>query len=157
MPIDYLAGIDRLDGVKNPDISLNGEWHFQLPAREGFWKEQAEPVGRKTMPVPGDVFREGHLIKEDEPFAYKRKVVIPKDSAGHQIRLRFEGAYEYARVWVNGIYITDHQGGWTPWECDITASVIPGEEAWLAVELTDLSKDIAFNGKRQRAIGYTQY
>ena len=157
MPIDYLAGIDRLDGVKNPDISLNGEWHFQLPAREGFWKEQAEPVGRKTMPVPGDVFREGHLIKEDEPFAYKRKVVIPKDSAGHQIRLRFEGAYEYARVWVNGIYITDHQGGWTPWECDITASVIPGEEAWLAVELTDLSKEIAFNGKRQRAIGYTQY
>ena len=153
MPIGNAAGLDHLDGVLSPDISLDGIWHFQLPAPKDFWKEQAAPAGWKTMPVPGDVFREGHLIKEDQPFAYKRKVMIPKDYAGHQVRLRFEGAHEYARVWVNGTFITDHQGGWTPWECDITAAVIPGEEAWIAVELTDLKRDIAFNGKRLRSIG----
>lgn len=145
--------LDKLEGVQRPDISLDGTWHFQLPAPDEFWKELAEPTGWKTMPVPGDVFREGHLIKMDQPFAYKRKVMIPKDYAGSQIRLRFEGAHEYARVWVNGKFITDHQGGWTPWACDITSVVTPGEEAWIAVELTDLSKDIAFNGKRLRAIG----
>ncbi len=143
----------NLDGVKNPDVSLDGTWHFQLPAPEGFWKELGEPTGWKTMPVPGDVFREGHKIQYDEPFAYKRKVLIPEDFSGQQIRLRFEGAHEYARVWVNGTYITDHQGGWTPWECDITDVVTPGKEAWIAVELTDLEKDIAFNGKRLRPIG----
>ncbi len=151
--VGHAATLDHLDGVQKPDISLNGTWHFQLPAPKGFWKEQAAPEGWKTMPVPGDVFREGHLIEYDQPFAYKRRVLIPEDYEGSQIRLRFEGAHEYARVWVNGTYITDHQGGWTPWECDITSAVTPGEGAWIAVELTDLLKDIAFNGKRLRAIG----
>ena len=145
--------LDKLEGVANADVSLDGTWHFQLPAPAEFWKEQDEPTGWKTMPVPGDVFREGHAIKEDLPFAYKKKISIPADFAGQQIRLRFEGAHDYTRVWVNGQFIRDHQGGWTPWECDITSVVKPGEDAWIALELTDKSKDIAFNGKRLRPIG----
>jgi beta-galactosidase/beta-glucuronidase len=145
--------LDKLDGVEVADVSLDGTWHFQIPAPKDFWKELAEPTGWKTMPVPGDVFREGHLIKEDEPFAYKRKIAIPSDFAGQKIRLRFEGAHEFTRVWVNGKFIAEHQGGWTPWECDITPAVTPGQDAWIALEITDLKKDIAFNGKRLRAIG----
>ena len=145
--------LEKLDGVGDADVSLDGTWHFQIPAPEGFWKELAEPTGWKTMPVPGDVFREGHPIKENIPMAYMRKVTIPADFAGQKIRLRFEGAHEFTKVWVNGKFITEHQGGWTPWECDITSVVTPGQEAWIALEITDLSKDIAFNGKRLRAIG----
>ena len=145
--------LEKLDGVGDADVSLDGTWHFQIPAPEGFWKELAEPKGWKTMPVPGDVFREGHPIKENMPMAYMRKVTIPADFAGQKIRLRFEGAHEFTKVWVNGKFITEHQGGWTPWECDITSVVTPGQEAWIALEITDLSKDIAFNGKRLRAIG----
>jgi hypothetical protein len=145
--------LGKLDGVANADVSLDGTWHFQIPAPKEFWKETTEPTGWKTMPVPGDVFREGHPIKEDEPVAYMRKVAIPADFAGQKIRLRFEGAHEFTRVWVNGKFITEHQGGWTPWECDITSAVTPGQDAWIALELTDLKKEIAFNGKRLRAIG----
>lgn len=145
--------LDKLSGVGDADVSLDGTWHFQIPAPEGFWTELAEPTGWKTMPVPGDVFREGHPIKEDEPMAYKRKVAIPVDFAGQKIRLRFEGAHEFTRVWVNGKFVAEHQGGWTPWECDITSVVKPGQDAWIALEITDLKKDIAFNGKRVRAIG----
>jgi len=151
--LSHASPLDQLDGVENADVSLNGSWHFQLPAPEQFWQEQAEPTDWKTMPVPGDVFREGHAIKEDLPFAYKKKISIPADFAGQQIRLRFEGAHDYTRVWVNGQFIRDHQGGWTPWECDITSVVKPGQDAWIALELTDKSKDIAFNGKRLRPIG----
>ena len=145
--------LGKLDGVANADVSLDGTWHFQIPAPKDFWKETTEPTGWKTMPVPGDVFREGHPIKEDEPVAYMRQVAIPADFAGQKIRLRFEGAHEFTRVWVNGKFITEHQGGWTPWECDITSAVTPGQDAWIALEITDLKKDIAFNGKRLRAIG----
>lgn len=147
------APLEKLDGVGDADVSLDGTWHFQIPAPEGFWKELAEPKGWKTMPVPGDVFREGHPIKENIPMAYMRKAAIPADFAGKKIRLRFEGAHEFTKVWVNGKFITGHQGGWTPWECDITSAVVPGQDAWIALEITDLSKDIAFNGKRLRAIG----
>ena len=145
--------LEKLDEVREADVSLDGTWHFQIPAPEGFWKELSEPSGWKTMPVPGDVFREGHPIKEDEPVAYKRQVAIPADFEGQKIRLRFEAAHEFTRVWVNGKFIAEHQGGWTPWECDITSAVTPGRDAWVALEITDLKKDIAFNGKRLRAIG----
>jgi len=147
------SSLDQLDGVKHPDVSLDGTWHFQLPAPNDFWKEEGALTGWKTMPVPGDVFREGHAIQEDQPFAYKKRISIPADFAGKQVRLRFEGAHDYTRVWVNGQFIREHQGGWTPWECDITSVVKPGQEAWIALEMTDLSKDISFNGKRLRPIG----
>ncbi len=149
----HASPLDSLEGVSNADVSLDGSWHFQLPAPEGEWQNPGEPEGWKTMPVPGDVFREGHRIVEDQPFAYKRKIEVPADFAGQRIRLRFEGAHDFTRVWVNGTHVRDHQGGWTPWECDITELVTPGEEAWVALEITDKSREIAFNGKRLRPIG----
>ena len=152
LPI-HAAKLDGLEGVANADVSLDGEWHFVLPAPEGDWHQPGEPEGWKTMPVPGDVFREGHAIKEDIPFAYKKKITVPADFAGQQIRLRFEAAHDYARVWVNGQFVRDHEGGWTPWECDITELVKAGEEAWIALEITDKSREISFNGKRLRPIG----
>ena len=113
--MSHASPLDTLEGVQHPDVSLEGTWHFQLPAPEDFWKEQGAPTGWTPMPVPGDVFREGHAIKEDLPFAYKKKISIPADFSGKQIRLRFEGAHDFTRVWVNGQFIRDHQGGWTPW------------------------------------------
>lgn len=52
------SSLDQLDGVKTPDVSLDGTWHFQLPAPNDFWKEEGALTGWKTMPVPGDVFRD---------------------------------------------------------------------------------------------------
>ena len=142
-----------LSGVSNANISLVGTWAFTLEPPKEFWLNDVDPGNWDEMPVPGDVFAQGFLIQHDKPFAYKHKIRVPADFAGQRILLHFGAAHNLAKVWVNGKYVATHQGGFTPWECDITDCVQPGQSAWVAIEVTDLAREISFNGKAQRAIG----
>jgi hypothetical protein len=65
--------LDKLDGVREADVSLDGTWHFQIPAPEGFWKELAEPTGWKTMPVPCQMVA-GFLAEKLDPCHARREV-----------------------------------------------------------------------------------
>ena len=61
----------------------------------------------------------------------------PADFAGQRILLRFDGVTGLARLWVNGQYVREHYGGFTTWYADITDHVTPGQEADLALGVTD--------------------
>jgi len=69
---------------------------------------------------------QGFEIRHDVGYPYKTEIDIPEDFAGRRVRLRFDGVYSYARVWVNGRFVRDHHGGFTTWECDITDFVSRG-------------------------------
>ncbi|MEN8226280.1 MAG: glycoside hydrolase family 2 TIM barrel-domain containing protein, partial [Bacteroidota bacterium] len=59
-----------------------------------------------------------------------------------------------ARVWINGNYVTDHSGGFTRWDCDITSFVKPGEAAMLTLEVTDKADEISYgSGYAKHQIG----
>ncbi|QUI22449.1 glycoside hydrolase family 2 protein [Vallitalea pronyensis] len=47
--------------------------------------------------------------------------------------LRFEGVMAYAKVFVNGDYIGEHKGGYTPFEFDISHALVFGKENMLTV------------------------
>ena len=56
---------------------------------------------------------------------YRRHFTVP-DHPG-RIKLRFEGVYSDATVWVNGHEVARHEGGATPFEVDVTDFVTPGD------------------------------
>ena len=79
---------------------------------------------------------------------------IPSDFKGQDILFRFDGVYSYARLWVNGVLIRDHRGGFTRWYGEITDAVEPGEEALLVLEVTDEKDDISYgSGYAHHPIG----
>jgi hypothetical protein len=97
---------------------------------------------------------QGFAIKHNIPYVYRTAVKIPADFENKIITLRFESVYSYARVWVNGKFIRDHKGGFTPWECDLTNVIAPGEIALIAVEFTDRDDDLSYaSGYAKHQIG----
>ena len=64
---------------------------------------------------------------------YQRTVWVPRGWAGQRIVLHFESATHRATVWVNDAEVVSHEGGYTPFEADITAHVSPGEEVRITV------------------------
>ncbi len=58
---------------------------------------------------------------------YQREVFIPKGWAGQRIVLRFDAVTHYGKVWVNNQEVMEHQGGYTPFEADVTPYVIAGK------------------------------
>ena len=97
---------------------------------------------------------QGFPVKHDQAFVYATEFIIPADYKDKIINVRFEGVYSYARVWVNGIYIRDHSGGFTAWECDITSAVEPGKKATMMLEVIDKADEISYaSGYAKHQIG----
>jgi len=143
-----------IKGVNEPFISLEGTWQVLSGSYDSIMKLNQLNVDWYDIKVPGECMMQGFPIKHDEPFTYRKEFLIPGDYKGKVIKLRFEGVYSYARVWVNGEYIRDHSGGFTAWECEITSSVKPGQRATVYVEVTDRADEISYaSGYAKHQIG----
>src|SRR5215213_2945183 len=56
-------------------------------------------------------------------------------SEGTMLSLKFEGVYYAARVWLNGVYLGDHEGYFSAFEFDVTDIVLTHGENDLLVEV----------------------
>jgi hypothetical protein len=93
--------------------------------------------------MPNEFAALGLSIASETEYPCRRKIRIPADYRNQRIFLRFDGVYSYARVWINGVYLRDHFGGFTSWDCEITKHVEPGEDADLVLGITDRGDDIS--------------
>ncbi len=152
--VDHLVVLpDSVDGVKQCRIGLNGTWDFtSTPAGE--FQMDTSSAGWRRIQVPGEPMMQGFVVRHDVESAYRKILQIPRDFAGKQIVVRFNGVYGYARVWVNGHYVREHHGGFTSWDCNITSLVTPGRAALLTVGVIDRLDDISYgSGYAKHPIG----
>lgn len=134
----------RLEGVRRPVLSLNGEWNFKYSPRSRWTGIQ----------VPGEAAMQGVAIEHDKPFYYKKNFVVPADFAGKRVILRFDGVYSHARLSINGEFVRKHHGGFTRWETDITSLVRVGKKNEIQLEVTDRLDEISYaSGYAHHPIG----
>ena len=144
----------QVQGVAEPVILLNGDWKFSMEPPEAFWENEMDFAQWADIQVPGECQMQGFAIRHDQPYVYKREFSIPADFAGKRVFLVFHGVYSYTRVWVNGVFIREHYGGFTKWDCDITNHIIPGEKSILTIEIVDRIDDISYaSGYAKHQIG----
>ncbi len=114
--------------------SLNGLWQFALDpdgvGQTARWF--AGPLAdAREMAVPAsfnDIAADAAVRDYFGDVWYQRTVWVPRGWSGQRIVLHFESATHRATVWVNEIEVVSHEGGYTPFEADITDQVSPGEE-----------------------------
>src|ERR1019366_3529724 len=131
-------------GLTQPVVNLAGVWKFTLNPPERFWDNGADLSTCSDIQVPGECVTQGFPIARDSEYPFKKHVPIPTEFRGQRIFLRFDGVYSFGRLWVNGTFVRDHQGGFTTWEADITDLVKPGEPAWITLAITDRSDEISY-------------
>ncbi|MDR9854235.1 discoidin domain-containing protein [Paenibacillus sp. VCA1] len=135
-----------VNGVPDPVVSLNGTWKFKLNPGQGFWRNGTDTSDWKEVRVPANLEVLGFDIRGQQggdwfpdrniEHAYRKTVDIPETFQSSKVMLRFEAAFNYARVWVNGHLVRQHRGGFTTFDADITEYVTPGEPATITVGLT---------------------
>jgi Glycosyl hydrolases family 2, TIM barrel domain/Glycosyl hydrolases family 2, sugar binding domain/Glycosyl hydrolases family 2 len=130
-------------GVTNPVVDLTGKWLFApLPPAE-FWQPNLDLSKWSAIEVPGELVMQGFDISPDVEYPCRRTLQIPGEFANHRIFVRFDGVYSRARVWVNGVLVRDHCGGFTSWDAEITDHVQAGSSAQIVIGITDRSDDIS--------------
>ncbi|PHP52804.1 beta-glucuronidase [Actinomyces ruminis] len=122
-------------------MSLDGVWRFQLDSgdvgqTEG-WFAAPLPAAR-PMPVPAsynDVTIEPEIHDHVGPAWYERDAVAPHNLGRDRLILRFGSVTHDARVWVDGVEVAEHLGGYLPFEADITEQVTPGQTFRITVRV----------------------
>ena len=136
-------------------------WNFILGDEPEAWAKGFDDTGWRQLTVP-------HDWSVEQPFAehhssgtgylpggigwYRAHVPLADigEIAGRHVRLRFEGVYKNAQVWVNGYHLGSRPNGWVEFSFDLTEilSYVTGDEVVVAVrvEHTDISDSRWYNG-----------
>jgi hypothetical protein len=99
---------------------------------------------------------QGFLVPAKGAGGYWRLAKVPAEWAGKRVKLRCDGVYSLGHVWVNGEHVGDHEGGFTPFELDVTGVVHPGTDNTFALHITSdtLSDEMsAMNMYAQHSLG----
>ena len=108
-------------------VNLNGKYEFTILPRgekcpESFDGEILVPFAPESQ-LSGVV---RHPTENDEMW-YRRSFFIPQDFAGKRIILHFEAVDYECEVYINGVSVASHTGGYNPFEIDITDALTDGE------------------------------
>jgi beta-glucuronidase len=122
------------DNATRERKNLNGLWQFALDpnghGRTDSW--YADPLAdAREMAVPAsfnDIAADAAVRDYFGDVWYQRMVWVPRGWEGQRIVLHFESATHRATVWVNETEVVSHEGGYTPFEADITDHVTPGQQ-----------------------------
>lgn len=141
----------RPDFAREDWFSLNGEWDFEFEEDrkeelEGWiWKTQFS----KKILVPFVYQTEKSGIHDStihEQVWYRRTFKVPDNMCGKRLFLKF-GAVDYkAEVWLNGRFLGEHSGGYTPFEFEITPWM--ADENTVVLRVTDRPDTAQPRGKQ---------
>jgi beta-glucuronidase len=114
---------------------LNGLWDFAVDAQargraERWWSAPLQRSdGAREIAVPSsynDLFADAAVRDHVGDVWYQTEVFVPASWAGRRTVLRFDAATHRAVVWVDDAEVMRHEGGYTPFEDDVSARLTPG-------------------------------
>lgn len=138
-----------------PDwLSLNGEWGFEIDASDtGLERGLVERGLDRTIVVPFAPESRLSGIENTDFMAavwYRRDVDVPAAWAGRDVLLHFGAVDHDATVWVNGVEVARHRGGFSPFTAELRGVVAPGDRATVVVRARDGRAAPQARGKQSR-------
>ena len=119
-------------------VSLDGMWRFAFdPESKGVDNDWALNLPESiTMPVPAsfcDFFTDKESREYCGDFWYETDFFVPGEWKGKDIAVRFGSVTHRARIFVNGVEVTTHEGGFLPFDAAVTDIVRYNQFNHLAV------------------------
>ncbi len=155
----------RPDFQREDWINLNGHWKFQFDqGDEGLqenWHLADHPFDLKIM-VPFPWGSKLSQVPDSADIAwYQRDILVPEAWSGKRIFLVIGAADWYTSAWLDGQYLGDHRGGYTPFEFEMTSLIKPGQKQKLVIRVDDTEYPFKLYGKQgygnARGIWQTPY
>ncbi|MFN8257173.1 MAG: glycoside hydrolase family 2 TIM barrel-domain containing protein [Bacteroidales bacterium] len=142
----------RPDFMRNEWLNLNGWWKFSFDKADvgesGQWFKNEMGFDKKILvPFPwGSKF--SGVENEANIGWYAREIKIPEYWTGKRIFIVFGASDWKTTVWLNGEKLGTHQGGYTPFEFEISAEIIKEGNQHLVVKVDDTPHPFKLEGKQ---------
>lgn len=137
-------------------LNLNGPWDYAINGSDCF---PSEYDGSITVPFSPETELSGvgRSLHSGEFLWYRRELTLPESFKGRRIILHFGAVDQCAKVWVNGVPVMEHIGGYLPFESDVSSAISDGHME-IVVRVTDESdKGFHTRGKQKTSRGGIWY
>jgi len=126
-------------------INLNGEWDFAIDADARMHSPDEVKFGATIrVPFAPETTASGvHNTGFYHSVWYRRQIDAPRLRKNERLILHFGAVDWSAEVWVNGFRVASHEGGYTPFEADITSALRPHGSQTIVVRACDDPHDLA--------------
>lgn len=105
---------------RNEWKNLNGRWHFTKGDKDGSIPLKFEKEIIVPFPVESALSGIGDSVDPEEKIWYKRTFFIPDHWSGRFVLLHIGASDWETTVYINGIEIGKHRGGYSPFSFDIS-------------------------------------
>jgi hypothetical protein len=141
----------RPDFMRAEWLNLNGQWDFRFDASNtgetGKWFSGTSFDKKIMVPFPWGSNLSG--VKDEADIAwYSRKIEVPAGWQGKQVFIIFGASDWKTKAWLDGNLLGEYQGGYTPFEFDITPYLKPGSSQNLVVRVDDTPHAFKLEGKQ---------
>ena len=133
-PGNILQEYPRPNLVRDSYFNLNGEWECRINESEtaDFYDETIiVPFSPESM-----LSGVGKIVMPHQRLHYRKKFTLPEGFKKSRVLLHFGAVDQECSVFVNGIRMGGHKGGYLPFHFDITDSLRQGENV-LTLSVTD--------------------
>ena len=133
-PGNILQEYPRPNLVRDSYFNLNGEWECRINESEtaDFYDETIiVPFSPESM-----LSGVGKIVIPHQRLHYRKKFTLPEGFKKSRVLLHFGAVDQECSVFVNGIRVGGHKGGYLPFHFDITDSLRQGENV-LTLSVTD--------------------
>ena len=136
-------GYPRPQLRREPWQLLNGRWDFAIDQRSR-WRtpREVEWSGSIVVPFAPETVASGVGHPGYLPCCWYRRTLEPWEPADGRILLHFGAIDYFATVWIDDVRVATHEGGYTPFWCDITDHMHRGRAVSLVVRADDDPLDL---------------
>lgn len=122
-------------------LSLDGLWAFATSnmVADDPWNDTLSTS--LEVPVPSsynDIFTDASIRDHVGWVWYQREVFVPKGWNEDRVFIRVDAATHHGKIYINDALVAEHEGGYTPFEADITAFVAAGSSFRLTIGVSNV-------------------
>jgi beta-galactosidase/beta-glucuronidase len=144
-PLDPAAEASDTMGYPRPQLrreewfSLDGTWDFEID-QEPSARAPEDVAWRSRILVPFSPETSQSGIGDTGLYRacwYRRSFPVPTLAAGERLLLHFGAVDYHATVWLNGVRLGEHEGGYSPFQFDITSFIDASRAEQTVIVLVD--------------------
>ena len=132
--------------IEQSTLMLSGLWHFATDPGvggqdRGWMNTDFDHTTWETVAVPHTWSVTEAYSNYDGVAWYRRVFTAPIEAQDAHVRLKFDAVFYEADVWLNGEYLGEHEGGYTPFIFDVSEIIQPGTDNVIAVRADNIRSD----------------
>jgi|694.fasta_scaffold151239_2 hypothetical protein len=123
--------------VRDRWTNLNGLWDYAITGLDAAVPDTWDGKILVPFAVESALSGVGKQVGPQSALWYRTSFERPAGAAGERLLLHFGAVDWHTQVWVNGVRVAEHRGGYDPFSCDVTAALGEGGRQTLVVRVWD--------------------